>query len=353
MNEAIKLLFEEKYGDKQLKLFANRLDLANCLLKDNESAYYLNPEEQADVDNYNKHLNRLQSYISQIFSGSGTRKITHEFTSSLEVLITKKLSASINIDSKQIFDSVVKSLESINSKQSQDPFLGEFISDFKNSNYSVVFTSRPLELEANPNEIILAIRNTIVDSISNYFLGTNSIKQKLRYNFPNHHLCILFWRRVSYLVIKKLEELKDGFEQLESYMNKAYIDNPNFKENFKINLTKHNIKLEVDENKSISKKLLVHHFFAYINEKAIFQVFESREPNFMIPYIILNPNESNNIKGYIFLDNSNNSIELYKHGNRDLTVWKEKVWDTIKVNRNTKEISYIESIEDNVVLNFV
>lgn len=357
MNEASRLLFEDKFGNEYARLFNSRLELATSLLKEPESFYYLKDEN--DNESYNKHLNRLQSYISQIFTGSGTRKITNDFKSSLKLVINKRFAdLDTDVDSNSIYENVIKDLEFINSKSagessanSINTSLEDFVSDFKNSNYAVVFSSRPLELEANPNETMLTIRNNVVESICNNFLSSSN--QKLRYNFPNRHLCILFWRRVSYLVIKRLENTSNGFTLLKAFMDQVYDKNPKFIENFDNNLKKHFIELSNSDINNSSDKLLVHHFFAYLNDRAIFQVFESAEPNFMIPYIIFNPNESNNIKGYIFLDNSTNSLELYKHGNRDLTVWKEKVWDTIKVNRKTTAISYVESIEDNVVFNFI
>src|ERR1700749_152633 len=269
MNEATRILFEEKFGKDYVRLFNNRLDLANNLLKDKDSHYYLNDNDSQDIEIYTKHLNRLQSYISQIFSGAGTRKITAEFKTSLKSLMVKKLEGIDDVDSHVLYDRVVKSLEEINVKNPDDyptssnrngSLLDDFFSDFKMASYAVVFTSRPLELEAKPNETILKIRNTIVEGIFNYLIESSSPKQKFRYNFPNYQLCILFWRRMSYLIIKKLQDMGDRYNLIDNFMKKIYEENPDFINNFNNKIKSFEIKLATPKNENDSLRLLVYHF---------------------------------------------------------------------------------------------
>ena len=351
MSEAIRILFEQRFGNERVRLFESRLDLVIHLLNDEDSPYRLPEEKKVDVDSYSRHRNKLQSYISQILSGTGTRKITPEFNQTLKKLIVKKLKGINGVDPIALSDNIMKSLSEGNTKQPEE--LEEYLHDFKTSNYAVIFTSRPLELEANPNDIILKIRNATVDGICNHFLENFLVKQKYKYNFPNSHLGILFWRRLAYLLITKLKSNEESLNKIREYINNARVKNSNWEEQYQEKLKALGIKLIEENGSERSLKNLVDRFLTLLNESASFQVFETKEPVFVIPHIVLDPNESNNLKGYIFLDHKTGNIELYKYSYRDLIVWKEKVWDTIKANKNTKSIHYITSIEDTVTLNFI
>lgn len=350
MNEAINLLFEQRYGENHIKLFESRLDLVVMLLTDKDSPYKLSDEERNNGDLYSKHRNRLQSYVSQILSGSGTRKLTPEFITTLKNLIGKKLNGVKGVDPKELSDKIMNSLVE-NSVKLPDE-LEEYFGDFKLSSYAAIFTSRPLELEANPNEIILKIRNATVDGICNYFLENSTPKQKYKYNLPSSQLGILLWRRLSYLLIKKLKSDSNCLFSLKSYINHLRSENTTWEIDYNNKLHSRGIVKSVDTVDSQLKEL-VDEFLTYMNESAFFEVFETREPVFVIPHIILDPNESTKIKGYIFLDSKTANIELYRYNYRDLIVWKDNVWDVVKANKKTKSIPYIDSIEDGVVLNFV
>ncbi|MBK7666258.1 MAG: hypothetical protein IPJ32_02315 [Sphingobacteriaceae bacterium] len=352
MNEAINLLFEQRFGANHIKLFESRLDLVVALLTDKDSSFKLTDEERNSGDVYSKHRNRLQSYISQILSGAGTRKVTPEFTTALAMLINKKLEGIEGVDPKELSDKIMSSLLQSPVKLPEE--LEEYLNDFKEASYAAVFTSRPLELEANPNEIILRIRNATVDGICNYFLENSLLKQKFKYNLPTVQLGILFWRRLAYLLIKRLKADPNNLFDLKNYIEDVRLNNPIWQNEYLHKLKVIGINVDNSNDTGDSKlKKLVDEFLTYLNEKAILEVFETKEPVFVIPHIIFNPNESTKIKGYLFLDNKTEIIEVYKYRYRDLIGWKDNVWDTVKANKKTKSIPYIESIEDTVVLNFV
>ncbi len=352
MNEAINLLFEQRFGDNHAKLFESRLDLVVMLLTDNDSPYKLSEDEKNNGDVYSKHRNRLQSYVSQVLSGSRTRKLTPEFISTLKILINKKLSGVQGVDAKLLSERIMNSLLESVVKLPEE--LEEYLSDFKTSSYAAIFTSRPLELEANPNDIILKIRNATVDGICNYFLENSPLKQKYKYNLPSYQLGILLWRRLSYLLIKKLQNDPNNLFHLKNYMDIVRSTNSNWENEYKRKVSLKTLSHLANETPPDSNlKKIVDEFLAFVNENATLEVFETKEPVFIMPHIIFDPNESTKIKGYIFLDSKTSNVELYKYNYRDLIVWKDSVWDTIKANKKTKSIPYIDSIEDSVVLNFV
>lgn len=354
MNDATKILFEDRFGIEKSKLFNNKSDLAYTLLTAEGSQYRLTDSEIQDSNLYTKETNRIQSYISQIFSGTGTRKITKEFKDSLLMILTLKLQNVTNVNAKEIHNRVIKSLEEINLKQFGDSsnLHQRFTKDFYDSNFAAIFSSRPLELEANPNESIIQIRNLIVEGICSYF--TKAMPQKkYRYNFPTFQIGILFWRRISYLLIKKLNSDLNAKFLFQDYMTEIYSVNSNLKSEFNNQLNREKIQLKEPQTEDEKLRISIYHFLSYLNENAFFQVFESKEPVFIIPHIVLNPNESTNLRGYLFLEKGNNTTELYKFAQVDLNIWREKVWDTIKANKNTKQIPFIVSIEDNIFLNFL
>ncbi|MCC6370362.1 MAG: hypothetical protein IT236_05085 [Bacteroidia bacterium] len=357
MNIASKILFEDRYGSEKSKLFSSKADLAYSLLTSENSQYRLTDTEITDSNIYTRQMNRIQSYISQIFSGTGTRKITNEFKDSMRGLIESKLLNIPEVNSEEIYNKVIKSLEDINLKQLGDlnnsyiKVSRDFIADFTNSNFVAIFSSRPLELEANPSEPILQIRNLIVEGICSYFTSAIPSK-KYRYNFPTHQIGILFWRRISYLLIKKLNSDSNAKSSFNIFMADLYSQSENLKSDFENQLKHELIQIKDSETEVERMRTSINHFLFYLNENALFQVFESKEPVFITPHIVMNPNESNNLKGYLFLEKSNNSLELYKLAQFDLNTWKEKVWDTIKANKNTRLIPFVKSIEDNIFLNF-
>lgn len=345
MAEAIQILFEQKFGKEQVTLFKNRLDLVIQLLHDDDSKYKLTDKDMTDATTYSKYRNRMQSYVSQVLGGTGTRTITSEFRETLKTLIAKKLEGIDDVDVNVLSETIMKSLEERNVKLSEE--LIEFLDDFKTARYTAVFTSHPIVLEANPNEVVLKIREAFIEGVCSHFLD-KEIKQKFRYNLPSYNLCLLFWRRVCNLLIKKLNTDLDYRLKLTTYLSDFYAQNPDLQDDFQIKIRSKKIPYSeaVTDEKKI--KLLVDSYLHVINVKDIFQVFESLEPVFVIPHVVFNPNESSNKSGYIFLDLRNNSLGLYKYSDRDLTIWKDKVWNTLKANKKTNSVSYVESVEDKV-----
>lgn len=333
MAKSTELLFRKRYGSNNIILFNSRLDLVEHLLNNNLSSYKLTPEEKADNNAIGKKSNRLQSYISHLLAGTGKRKITDEFIQSISAIIKDKLKEEID-DYDKIIRDVINSIEEINKERPKsklnidDSLFQELLTDFQQANYIAIFTSRPIELEANPNEYLLKIRTTTVNAIFNYILAPTH-PAKYRYNFPNKTICILFWRKLSYLLIKKIQT-----EKLEL--------------TFKDALDKINIPYKESNDPIIDLKQKVNAFLTYCNNKQWIQVIELFEPVFIIPHVVFNPNELNNSKGFLLLGYKEDGIQLHKWLNHDIQTWQNTVWNVLKERRNNNPIKYIDSMEGNL-----
>lgn len=344
MSKIIELLFEKKYGEQEIVLFENRKALAMDLLTQEESGYF-EEDVQSDPDRLIKQITNLQSYLSQLFTGSGTRRLSPKFRDSLYALIRKRLYSS-DVGHESVYNEVINELEKIdrsihiNKNKEDDTFL-KYIQHHKNAKYIAVFTSRPIELEAYPNKYLYKIRSLTIDAVLNYFLGMTHI-QKYKFNFPNENLCKLFWRKLSLLILKKITTdliLEDKITKfILSYENNEYDDQVKTSENLN------------EKNKIENQYKKVYNFLKICNQKhnPFIQVLFLNEPVFIAPHIIFDPNEERNAKGYIFLSSNEDTIKLHDYSKYDILVWRTYVWDALKTKSNSKYITFEESVSAEV-----
>lgn len=330
MNSPSHLLFEKEYGQAKTRLFLNRQDLLSKLLTDEGSKYYTGP---ANPIEFAKESNRLQTYLSHLLSGTGKRKIVSALEDSLLHLISQKLEHE-DVNYRAITDEITASISALNNveEQKEDDTFREFLNTQNESSYIAVFTSQPLELEANPNQQLKQIRTSLINAILNHRSNTTFTDRpinKYRYNFPDKITCILFWRKLSLLVMKRI--LNQSME-LE----------------FKECIDKLQITYQEHENYKIALKYQVDAYLSYCNSKTWIQVFQMDEPVFVLPYIVFNPNEISKAKGYIirYIDSS---IELQKWTITEYQMWHRYVWNVLKQRSQSNPIKYADSIEKNIV----
>jgi hypothetical protein len=321
------LLFKKTYGSDDVTLFANGLDLATHLLNNPKSEYRLSEEERRDPIELSRATRRLQSYISLLINGRGVRKLTRKFTNSLHAIITEKLFYH-NVNYEEVYSDIITSIEIANSSESQrgqDGFLFEFLKEKKNANYIAIFTSRPLELEANPTDAIASIRSATLDALADYFMENGRIV-KYSYNFPNEAICTLFWRELFQLLVDRVNE-RELTSQLSQFLSR----------NGKV----------IKGNDKIQKiRYMVNSLLELSNAKSWIQVFHLKEPVFVIPHAVINPNEISNSKGYIFLGHEQPDINIFRYSPYDLQIWRTFVWDILKANRKGISVKYQGFVEE-------
>lgn len=331
MDKPVYLLFEKRYGRDNIKLFLNRLDLVNHLLYYNLSKYKL-PLGLKD-EMYPRESNRLQTYVSHLLSGTGKRKITNDFIESLGAIIDTKLGPDI-IDKASITKEIINSIEAINNsatKQSTEELFDEYIYDQTHSKYIAVFTSNPIELEANPNDYLKKIRGNTINALVSYAFNSSAVTApvlKYRYNLPDKTTCILLWRKIALLVVKYLIT--------------------NSKENeFSLAIEKLQLSYNNSDSEVIQLKYKVDAFLEYCNNSKLIEIYHLEEPVFVIPHTVFNPNEIHNGRGYLMLDYVDNTINLHKWSIGDFQTWRQYVWNVLKERNTGKSIKYVESSEQN------
>lgn len=329
MNKVQDLLFEQVYGTERIQLFLNRQDLLNKLLTNELSAYRVR-----DANNsveYARSSNRLQTYLSHILTGSGKRKITDDFTQSLTAIVAERLKGT-DINAEFLVDNIIAEIESLNTTAShrENALFDEFVNDQKTSKYIAVFTTAPIELEANPNVYLDKIRSVVIDTILNYDIGASSPSMpitKYKYNFPERITGILFWRKLSLLIVRKVlrESLEDKLDGILRKLNLVYRES---------------------NNKTIEIYEKVNQYLTYCNNQNWIQVNLVQEPIFVMPHVVFNPNETNNIKAYLLLGYKDETIQLHKLSTFDSQIWRQYVWNVLKEKRTSVNIKYIDSIEN-------
>jgi oligoendopeptidase F len=68
-------------------LFKNQQDLVTHIIQEANTEYYVAND---DIEKFNRTLNRLKAYVSQLLSSNVTRTVTGDFESALRNVINKK-----------------------------------------------------------------------------------------------------------------------------------------------------------------------------------------------------------------------------------------------------------------------
>jgi len=330
------LLFDNQIDSKG-SLFKNRLELSTLLLKTNGSKYY---EDSLEPSVFNGKINSLQSYLSHVIAGTGIRKITPEFKQSLSYLIkerVKKIESAEQIilnlfESIDYYNSIKNSITHKNVHNKVIQIFQEMLHAQKNANYVAIFTNRPIELEADPDKYSLQIRQVTIDSILNYVTEKGIIKY--RFNFPSQNIAILFWRKLSYLLVKELHiENSDKIASIDSFLKNREIDTS---------------KIKKTPNEELNLKYKINEFLKIVNDEAWIQVIYLPEPVFVIPHIIFDPNEIKKSEGFIYMTSDSENFQIHKYQHFELLNWRERVWDLIKLNRKSVPIKFSDALEDNI-----
>ncbi len=334
MQTPAELLFDNQVDIKG-SLFKNRLELSTLLIKTHGSKYF---EDSEDPSTFIKSINKLQSYVSHLISGTGIRKITSDYKDSLSLLIKNRIDnyeeAEIIIEkvfeSIEYFNSIKNSINHKNVNNKVIQTFKDLLKSQRGAGYVAIFTSRPIELEADPDKYSLQIRQTTIESILDY--TNKNVIVKYRFNFPTENIAILFWRKLSYLLVKELHiENPEKLKFFDKFLEEKEIE-----------------EIKTKDNEELKLKYKVNRFLEIVNDKTWIQVFCLNEPVFVIPHIIINPNEINNSEGYILITSDSENLMIHKYQPYDLSNWREKVWDLIKLNRKSVQIKFSQSLESNI-----
>lgn len=314
MKGAFSLLFESAFGNR-LPLFGSQHGLAKELVSDEGGNYFV--DEKTEPEKYGKEISKLQTYISLLINEHGNRRLKKEFIDAVISVVQKRNKGSFIITDESISE-IRKRFEEYLPSPSTNYFdkIGiEYIRLRKTASYIANFSSRPIELEANPEGAQLVLRNLVIDSLIGIFEKKN--KQKHRYNFPTYNTGVLFWRKMLFLLTKRILNNLDLLDLLREYLIQKNVD---------IN--------EILEIEEIEKrvKMYVYTFLKLVDELMIFNVIHSRDPLFLIPYVALNPNEYHNSSIFVLLQSTHENIKFHRLDEGDVVVWRERVWDVVKAN---------------------
>jgi hypothetical protein len=318
---ALELLFEYNFGNGPL--FKNQIDLVNELINDHQSSYYTDSNDEVE---YAKAMNRRKAYISQLLSESARRFVTPSFHESLRVLIKKRLLATSH-DADEITELIVADLKERNKKEPLSNFFpgsrrgstaSELIKDIIAAKYIAVFTVREISFEYEIFEKRISFVNLLIENL----VDTIKRKQQLKYyrfNFPLEQTCHLFWRGLRKEITKHLKSNKDILPDLLIHIKTLF---------------NHEIEFKSDPNKDgeFEDQVTVQ-FLDYLSRAGTINVFHLKAPIYIVPFVAINPNETNRASSYIFLQSLQEYDNIHKLTKEEQVHMKFFVWDNMKKNK--------------------
>lgn len=324
MKEIFSLLLDNAFGNSR-PLFLSQHALAKEIVANNNSKYYIDQAEQPE--DYKRAVSKLQTYISLLINDQGGRKLRQEFIDAVVEVVKCRRDDNYLISDDDILK-IRKAFETHLDRYVQPQFdkLGlEYLRLRRTAAYIANFISRPIELEAHPEGPLLIIRDLVIDSLVDVFSQIRV--QKHRYNLPKYNTCIIFWRRILFLLTRRIQKDSSLWDKLMIYL---FINN--------LDLT----SIKEETNNELRIKRAVFSFLKLVDEKMIFNVIHANDPLFLVPYTAFNPNEYHNTNIFLLLNITYNNIKFHKLDDIDTSVWRERVWDVAKSNtdKNTR-VSFI------------
>jgi hypothetical protein len=314
MESAGSILFEKLYRGQVL--FRNQQDLVVHIMQQPGTEYYAT---QDDVEKYNRTLNRLKAYVSQLLSSSVFRIITPGFQEALRGAILKKTGDEelTNKITSQIIDEL-KLKRNIPPKPDHKlNILEQLTNDFKNGKYISVITSRPLEIEADISNDKFSLRKLIFEDFVDSVLSNQPLKD-YRFNFPAESSGILFWKGFNKQLIKYLKNLENRRSFLSAIKEKIHID---LNEN--VDLFHEPILSDTDIYGTTASIL------RSLRKECKLVVFTCDAPIYTLPLIVIDPAETRNAKVYAIIDSESDNFNVYKFSNDEIVLWRLFVWDRI------------------------
>lgn len=316
MEKAINLLFETPFNGQTL--FKNQQDLVIQLILQPGTEYYVSIE---DNEKYNKTLNRLKAFISQLLSPNVTRTVTIEFEQALRLILQKKIGDTelTNNVLSQIIDELKAKKVAALKPETRLSILEQLSIDFRKGQYISIITSKPLEVEADISTDRFSLRKLVFEDFVDSILRTDTPLKDYRFNFPVDSSGALFWKGLNKLLIKYLKNAENRHLFLSCLLNKIQIEfDP------KLDLSKLNSLTDLEIYK-ISETIL-----RALRMECKLVVFTCSAPIYTLPLIVIDPAETKNAKIYALLDSDENSFNVHKFSIEEIILWRLFVWDKIK-----------------------
>lgn len=324
--QAAKLLFEEPFLDNPL--FNSQLDLANSLLSEPTTKYYV---DRNDVENYNKALTRLKTYISQLLSTSVTRTLTEDFKNGLKIVIQTRLKGDSE-KAKSITEEVISIIQKKNylsgKHELKSNVIEQFDSDFSSANYIAVITSRPIEIDDPEKNALSPLRkNLIIDLVDRLFDKEKDLKY-YRFNFPVDTFALLFWRFLKRILIREFKS-RINPNTLDVLYNKFAIK------------TKTLEHLNGRTPSMADLDNLVNETIELLNRNRYILVFVTSAPIYSVPLVAMDPSNTKHIKVYAMLQAEDETVNYYKMPSNELMLWRVFFWDALKAKKHAgQEVSF-------------
>lgn len=326
MKKAKEILFEELYGEKPL--FNSQQEFVNLLLNDPESSYYT-PEDSED---YPQKVNRLKTYLSQLLSGSVSRKMTPIFKRSLENLIKKRLTDTA-FNPIEVSEEIINTLKEKNQLANQGVFIPlfnpkkELIDTIEKANYVLVITARPFDI--SDNESKFSFQNFLIQDLFSSLANPERPMKYFRFNFPLKSLCELFWLALYKNLEKTLSQKMASNVFIETLYLKSLI-NPSL-----YNAIKSKEEITESDISFVTNELIV-----YLNRNKFVHVFLVDAPIFSAPMIVTNPNDLKKSNAFIIIENETKYTQINKLPVEDILTWKLFVYDRMKTQNAGQQIDY-------------
>ena len=338
MIDAAKILFEHPHGE--IILFKNQFDLVQQMLCEPASPYYLDPGNQEE---HTKAQNRLKAYISQLLSGSVTRTITEDFKAALLQVLRKKIGS--DEEAEKLTRTIIQSLASkanVSGKLEKGLLSkNSFKEDFASANYISIINSKPMNVEHADQEEF-SLRMFFINDMIESLLSTSLRPKFYRFNFPMESYCELFWNGLEKILYARITP----WIEIEEIVD-------NLHDKFAIKTHTHTIYQEYDSlknNEEVDRKalatikdqlihIMVDDIIEFMYQNRFILTFYVTEPIFTLPALAINPNESGP-KLYLLLESEHGQgSALIKCTQENTLLWRLFVWDKLKANNTSKQIS--------------
>lgn len=327
MEDAPLYLFEKLYDGKPL--FSSQVDLAQSLVNNSKSGYYVEVSESED---YKRELNKLKTYISQLLSSTVARSLTPVFKHSIGVVVAEKL-ANTDYDFKEITSKIIVSLENKNrrvagqaGKFSSHSTIEDLFQGIAHSEDVLVITARPFDITSNNIKYSLQ-EFLILDFVQN-LANPDHPKKRYRFNFPVKQTGDLFWYGFKKALDHQIVRLFYAKKNIEQVYFQSLISTDLYEQ-----LTQTN-EYSKDLISKVSESII-----RYLNINLLVSVFIVDEPIFAVPMIVLNPNKRQT-SAYIVIENELNETVVNRLGLEDTVLWKFLVWDRIKTKFSGKPLEF-------------
>jgi hypothetical protein len=313
--DAFYLLFHEDFGDGPL--FRNQSQLAHELIKHPGSIYYT----EGDGEEFNRQLNRVKAFLSQVFSQGSRRTVNDGFIRSLQGVIAKR-----NLSAEKVHylvKLIADDLRSRNQKNRTFPTVRrdtsttaeQFLFHLDRAEYISVFSSREIQLsDAHSVSLIYFLLEDFFEN-----LREQEIRKRYKFNFPSHQKCLLFWKsletHMKEYVIHNKERLLAVLHHLPDMHYGAELFEP--------------------DPAVITVRLL-----RDFSERRVFSVFLLEAPVYLAPTITFDPLDSAFGATYLFLQALDGKDHLHRLSESEFFSWKHFVFDHLRIYHEGQHIPY-------------